>query len=521
MARKLAVAKLRRVLEPKLESNGLEWDDVLPILEAIDTIDELREAMDNPEAFLEKMLSETVGPVARKVTLARLRRVLEPKLKTFKMPLIPEIAGAPEATASSMSIREAPTLFAAASEPVVAKAPSTERVALRTPGRNAMSRARARTKSINSAVVQSHGAGTRSTVVAAEEIQLVNTVESSLNKAEPTPSPPPSPPSPSAGNIRSQGHAASSSPATEQMLQELEWDDVLPVLELFSFEELQQAWTDLDAFVKKLAAASAAAAKIVVKKAIRNQQKQTQKRFALDVARLPPQFRKLHELFFDTRSSQNAVTILKTVASNFLGVVKNSAKLIYQIANLVRKCFPPFPIVTDVSKDIGMLIMSLDFKLHQLPFKLAKSLRQILLIPRDMLRFAGSVKSLIKVMRAAFSKRTAALTAPQLKLLESKDVADGEDDEIAPAADGTDTDGVLGELGAATGEATAIAMEAEALPDEPPPGMAIAIQDDEGEMVVGEEDEQPEDADDDSDNEDGEAAAPVAQTMARGRNNLA
>ncbi len=203
------------------------------------------------------------------------------------------------------------------------------------------------------------------------------------------------------------------------------------------------------------------------------------------------------------------MSILKDVAKDFLAVVKGTVIVVYQIANLARKCLPPhFPIVTDVSKDIGMLIMQLDFRLRSLPFKLAKSLRQLLLIPRDMLRFAGSVSMLVKVMRGAFSKRAASLTAPQLEKLEmcsAAAVAAVDEDNTELVLEGSEVEltSLLGdELGAAAGEAYLAAKEAEAVPDAPPAGMTIAIQDDEeGVTALGEEDEKADDevVDDDSD----------------------
>ena len=43
-AKKLAMAKLRPVLEPHVKKQGLAWADVLPILDTVDTAKELQEA---------------------------------------------------------------------------------------------------------------------------------------------------------------------------------------------------------------------------------------------------------------------------------------------------------------------------------------------------------------------------------------------------------------------------------------------------------------------------------------------
>jgi len=133
-------------------------------------------------------------------------------------------------------------------------------------------------------------------------------------------------------------------------------------------------------------------------------------------------------------------------------------------------------------------------QLRALPFKLAHSLRQILLIPRDMLRFAGSMRMLIRMLRGALANKAPALTAPQLKKLHGTDNED-EDDELVPSADETDklASALLGdELATVASDVTNVAQEAEDLPEEPTPGMVITIEDDD---VY--EDEQPDD-----DNED-------------------
>eukprot|EP01045_Picozoa_sp_COSAG04_P011113 COSAG04_NODE_707_length_10916_cov_5.167052_2_plen_767_part_00 len=79
LAKKLAAAKLRPALEPKLIKRGLEWADAMPAMELIDSIEELEAAVDNPDAFVASLLS-AVGPVGKKVALAKLRPLLEPKL---------------------------------------------------------------------------------------------------------------------------------------------------------------------------------------------------------------------------------------------------------------------------------------------------------------------------------------------------------------------------------------------------------------------------------------------------------
>ena len=324
----------------------------------------------------------------------------------------------------------------------------------------------------------------------------------------------------------------------------LEWASVAEKLEGLEAAEIEAAAANPDAYVEELAHYKAAGtaednvdkaveaadgkATQLVKKASSGLQK---KGFQIDVASLPPHFKRLYELLFDHSSKHNLVSILKEVAKDFLGVVTNAAKLIYQVANLARKCLPPtFPIVADVSKDIGMLVMELDFKLRLLPFKLAKALRQLLLLPRDLVRFAGSVKSLVTVMRAAFSNKGGAIDlAPQLLRLEMKDgkvIEEKEDAELEATGRTSegDIDGVLGNaLANAAGDATDASQTLAEVPDEPPPGLKITVDDGAeggGRGTVADEDAAAEDEDGDDDREDedeieGDPAAPEPISMVR------
>jgi hypothetical protein len=52
---KLALTQLQTKLEPLLQQQGLEWADVVPVLEDIDTVDELQAAVADPGAFLAKV----------------------------------------------------------------------------------------------------------------------------------------------------------------------------------------------------------------------------------------------------------------------------------------------------------------------------------------------------------------------------------------------------------------------------------------------------------------------------------
>ena len=76
----LLIAKLRPKLEPVVEKQGLEWGDVVPALELVDSVEELEAAIADPEAFLQS-LAHSMGPAAKKFLVAKLRPKLEPQLE--------------------------------------------------------------------------------------------------------------------------------------------------------------------------------------------------------------------------------------------------------------------------------------------------------------------------------------------------------------------------------------------------------------------------------------------------------
>jgi hypothetical protein len=79
-AKKLAIMHLKPRLEPHLRARGLEWADVVPVLETIDSIEELRAAVDDPEALLEQV-SKASSPAAKKLAIMHLKPRLEPHLR--------------------------------------------------------------------------------------------------------------------------------------------------------------------------------------------------------------------------------------------------------------------------------------------------------------------------------------------------------------------------------------------------------------------------------------------------------
>jgi len=73
------IANLRPLLQATLHKNNLEWEDVKPILESINSVDELKAAATNPTAFLNR-LSDLGGPAAVRLRIAMLKKPMVPVL---------------------------------------------------------------------------------------------------------------------------------------------------------------------------------------------------------------------------------------------------------------------------------------------------------------------------------------------------------------------------------------------------------------------------------------------------------
>jgi Ca2+-binding EF-hand superfamily protein len=56
--RKLAIMHLKQQFEPHLRKHELEWADVVPVLEAIDSAEKLKDAVSDPEAFLTELVQK-------------------------------------------------------------------------------------------------------------------------------------------------------------------------------------------------------------------------------------------------------------------------------------------------------------------------------------------------------------------------------------------------------------------------------------------------------------------------------
>ena len=66
-ANKVAIAKMRPRMEPTLQRKGLAWEDLLPLIQSLDTAELIQEASANPEGYVERQLADSGGPIAKKV----------------------------------------------------------------------------------------------------------------------------------------------------------------------------------------------------------------------------------------------------------------------------------------------------------------------------------------------------------------------------------------------------------------------------------------------------------------------
>lgn len=84
MAKKVALAKLRPVIEPELVKLSLSWPDVLAAVDQISTLEQVTAALTDPAVLLKDLMA-MAGPLGKKVALAQLRPVLEPRLEQIEL----------------------------------------------------------------------------------------------------------------------------------------------------------------------------------------------------------------------------------------------------------------------------------------------------------------------------------------------------------------------------------------------------------------------------------------------------
>jgi hypothetical protein len=79
LLKKLLIDKMRPAIEPQLEGTGLVWSDVEPILAKVDTVAELRVALNDPNAFMDE-LKGGANDLARSFALKQLGPVMDDAL---------------------------------------------------------------------------------------------------------------------------------------------------------------------------------------------------------------------------------------------------------------------------------------------------------------------------------------------------------------------------------------------------------------------------------------------------------
>ena len=56
-SRLILIAQCRPHMEPSLQKQGLQWPDVQPMLESVDSQDDLQQATEDPDSFLKQFAS--------------------------------------------------------------------------------------------------------------------------------------------------------------------------------------------------------------------------------------------------------------------------------------------------------------------------------------------------------------------------------------------------------------------------------------------------------------------------------
>ena len=238
----IAIAKLRPRLEPVAKKHGVAWEDLLPVLQAVDSVEELQAAAEDPEGFLLR-IADAATPAAKALAIAKLRPKLEPLAKKRGLTwedLLPvlELVDSVEELQAAVNDPEA-FLLRVADE--------GGRIALRF----AIAQARPRVEP----VAKKHGVAWEDMVLVLETVDSVEELQAAAEDPE--------------GFLLRIADAATPAakalaiaklrPKLEPLAKKrgLTWEDLLPVLELVdSVEELQAAVNDPEAFLLRMADAA-------------------------------------------------------------------------------------------------------------------------------------------------------------------------------------------------------------------------------------------------------------------------
>jgi hypothetical protein len=83
-AKRLALSKLRPKIEPVLSLRGLAWTDVVPAFDLVESLEDLQEALLDPESFLDSLVAAG-GAAAKKIAVAMLHPPMKPQLLLRKL----------------------------------------------------------------------------------------------------------------------------------------------------------------------------------------------------------------------------------------------------------------------------------------------------------------------------------------------------------------------------------------------------------------------------------------------------
>jgi hypothetical protein len=111
------------------------------------------------------------------------------------------------------------------------------------------------------------------------------------------------------------------------------------------------------------------------------------------MAVLSPQLQRIFGLFFDKTAKYTLSKILSAIATKFKEAFFAIPKLVLHAIKLIAMCLPPFTIIHKLHMDLAKAVHHLQFSLIRLPARVLRSLKRIILLPKDVYRFCGSMKS--------------------------------------------------------------------------------------------------------------------------------
>jgi len=143
---------------------------------------------------------------------------------------------------------------------------------------------------------------------------------------------------------------------------------------------------------------------------------------------LSPQLQRIFGLFFDTTGKYTFRGLLDGICKKFKHALLAIPRLVFKAVKFIVMCVtPPFPILHKIHMDLAKAVQNLSVSVLKLPARIAKALKRIVLLPKDVYRFCGSMKMLIQFMM--YMKRDSS-KLPMLKQITEKQELDEVDDEL-------------------------------------------------------------------------------------------